>query len=226
MVKIGFDHKWFYWMNLCVESVDYYVLVNGETIGLIILGHGLRQGDPLSLYLFIIYAEGISSLICDAEAQNNILGTRICSGAPPVSHLFFDDDCFLLFRAEENQTQILKDILLKYEVASGQSISLPKSKIFYSQNVAEARKNVITHIIGVRAVLGAGKYLGLPSMIGWESNAAFAYIKDRVWQTINSWSSKFLSKAGREVMIKSVLQAISSYIMSIFQLPSTLINSI
>ena len=63
-------------------------------------------------------------------------------------------------------------------------------------------------------------------MVGRDRNATFAFIKDRVWKKINSWSSKYLSKAGREVMIKSVLQAIPSYVMSIFQLPPTLINTI
>jgi len=63
---------------------------------------------------------------------------------------------------------------------SSQSISFPKSEIFYCWNVAETRKNAITHILGVRAVLGTGKYLGLPSMIVRDRNATFSYIKDRV----------------------------------------------
>jgi len=63
-------------------------------------------------------------------------------------------------------------------------------------------------------------------MIGRDRKATFAYIKDRVWHKINSWSGKWLSKAGREVMIKSVLQSIHTYVMSIFQLPATLIDSI
>lgn len=87
-------------------------------------------------------------------------------------------------------------------------------------------KHHATSILQVRAVMGTGKYLGLPSMIGRDRTSTFAYIKDRVWQKINSWSSKCLSKAGHEVMIKSVLQAILSYVMSIFQLPSTLITTI
>jgi len=101
-------------------------------VGPIIPGFGLRQGDPLSPYLFIICAEGLSSLIRDAEEKNNILGTRVCKSAPPFSHLLFVDDCFIFFRAEENQAQVMKDILLMYEAASGQSISLPKSEIFFS----------------------------------------------------------------------------------------------
>jgi hypothetical protein len=120
----------------------------------------------------------------------------------------------------------MKNILNTYEAASGQAISLPKSEILYSRNVPDALKNSITNILAVRAVLGTGKYLGMPSMIGRDRTATFAYIKDRVWQRINSWSCKCLSKAGHEVMIKSVLQAIPSYVMSMFQLPSTLITTI
>jgi len=63
-------------------------------------------------------------------------------------------------------------------------------------------------------------------MVGRVRNATFAYIKNRVWQKINSWSSKCLSKAGCEVMIKSVMQAIPLYVMSIFQLSTTLVNNI
>jgi len=105
----------------------------------------------------------------------------------------------------------MKSILATYELASGQAISLPKSEIYCSRNVPDGLKTTITNILGVQAVFGIGKYLGLPSMIGRDRKATFAYIKDRVWQKINSWSGKCLSKAGREVMIKSVLQAIPAY---------------
>ena len=54
----------------------------------------------------------------------------------------------------------------------------------------------------------------------------FGFIKDRIWDKINSWSNKCLSKAGREVMIKSILQSIPSYIMSIFLLPNKLVDAI
>jgi hypothetical protein len=80
--------------------------------------------------------------------------------------------------------------------------------------------------MGVRQVLGTGTYLGLPSMVGRSKRATFAYIKDRIWRKINSWRSRPLSKAGKEVMIKSVLQAIPAYVMSIYLLPDSLINEI
>jgi len=78
---------------------------------------------------------------------------------------------------------------------------------YYLKNL----KNTITNILGVQVVLGTSKYLGLPSMIGRDRKATFAYIKDRVWQKINFWSGKCLSKAGREVMIK-ICFAVYSYL--------------
>jgi len=99
----------------------------------------------------------------------------------------------------------MKHILTTYEATSGQAISLPKYEIVYNINVQEPLQQSITNILGVRVVLGTGKYLGLPSMVGRSKKATFSFIKDWVWQKISSWSSKCLSKAGREVMIKSVL---------------------
>jgi len=74
----------------------------------------------------------------------------------------------------------MKNILSLYEAASGQAISLPKSEIYCSRNVPDPLKQTLSDIVGVQAVLGTGKYLGLPSMVGRDQNATFAYMKDRV----------------------------------------------
>lgn len=87
-------------------------------------------------------------------------------------------------------------------------------------------QNNITSILEVRAVLGTGKYLCLPSMIGRSKKETFNFIKDRGWHKINGWSSKCLLKVGREIMIKYVLQSIPSYVMSVFLLPTTLVYEI
>jgi hypothetical protein len=80
--------------------------------------------------------------------------------------------------------------------------------------------------MGVRHVLGTGIYLGMPSMIGRSKKSTFAYIKDRIWKKINSWRSRPISKAGKEVMIKSILQAVPTYVMSIYILPDATVNEI
>jgi hypothetical protein len=80
--------------------------------------------------------------------------------------------------------------------------------------------------MGVRHVLGTDNYLGLPSMIGRKKKEVFAYIKDRIWNHINSWRGRSLSRAGKEVMIESILKAIPTYVMSIYLIPKSTVKDI
>ncbi|GAU35387.1 hypothetical protein TSUD_160380 [Trifolium subterraneum] len=224
--RMGFTHKWIHWMMLCVSSVNYSVLVNFEKVGPIFPGRGLRQDDPLSPYLFILVTEGLTTLIKNSVARGDLQGVKICRGAPLVSHLLFADDCFLFCRSTLEETNHLMSILKTYEDASGQEINMAKSEVFFSRNINMAAQEDLSRIMGVRHVLGTGTYLGLPSMIGRKKKETFAYVKDRIWKRINSWRGRALSRAGKEVMIKSVLQAIPSYVMSIYLLPESTIKEI
>jgi ribonuclease HI len=226
LVRMGFSDTWVQWMMLCVSSVNYSALVNFEKVGPIHPGRGLRQGDPLSPYLFIMVAEGLTSLIKKAVASGDLHGVKICRGAPMVSHLLFADDCFIFCRSNLSETKKLMEILKIYENASGQEINLSKSEIFFSRNISRAAQEDLSNLLGVRHVMGTGIYLGVPSMVGRSKKATFAYIKDRIWRKINSWRSRPLSKAGKEVMIKSVLQAIPLYVMSIYIIPDATVNEI
>jgi hypothetical protein len=111
-----------------MESVHYQVLVNGESVGPLKPMRGLRQGDPLSPYIFIICAEGLSSLIKKSEAREEFHGIKVCRGALLLTHLLFVDDCFLFCRADGNECIKLKEILKTYEEVSGQAINLRKKK--------------------------------------------------------------------------------------------------
>jgi hypothetical protein len=115
-------------------------------------------------------------------------------------------------------------ILKTYEEASGQEINMSKSEVFFSRNLSRAAQEDLSRVMGVRHVLGTGKYLGLPSMVGRRKKETFGYVKDRIWKKINSWRGRALSKAGKEVMVKSVLQAIPSYVMSVYLIPETRIK--
>ncbi|GAU27412.1 hypothetical protein TSUD_356480 [Trifolium subterraneum] len=114
-----------------------------------------------------------------------------------------------------SETRKIMEILKTYEDASGQEINLSKSEIFFSRNISLSAQNDLAELMGVTHVMGTGTNLGVPSMVGRSKKATFAYIKDRIWRKINSWRSRPLSKAGKEVMIKSVLQAIPSYPMDV-----------
>jgi hypothetical protein len=210
MEKLGFCEKWISWMMMCITSVEYHVLFNGDRIGPITPARGLRQGCPLSPYLYIICAEGLSSLIRHHGLGGKIHDMRVCKTAPPVSHLLFADDSFLFCKATMAEANYLKDILLCYEAASGQALNFSKSAIAFSKNT---KPDVITSLhncLEVSRNIGSGTYLGLPSMVGRNKKSIFNYIKDRVWRKCQSWSARSLSRASKEVLIKSVAQAIPS----------------
>lgn len=92
---------------MCVSSVSYKVKVNGECTDVIVPQCGLRQGDPLSPYLFLIVAEGFSALLNKAEAAGALKGIRICNGAPSFNHLLFADDSLVLMKASQESATSL-----------------------------------------------------------------------------------------------------------------------
>lgn len=111
MEALGFDVKSVCLIMLCVTSGSYNIQING---GRVTLTHGLRQGDPLSLYLFIICAAGFSLLLQQAQVQGNIHGCRVARNAPAISHLFFANDS-LLFLKPICKKQSDKRVLANYE---------------------------------------------------------------------------------------------------------------
>jgi hypothetical protein len=88
MRKLGFVDHWVQMAMTCVHTVSFSVLINEQLHGNITPSKGIRQGDPLSSYFFIIYAEGLSSLLNQAKVDKGITGLSITRGATRISHLF------------------------------------------------------------------------------------------------------------------------------------------
>ncbi|XP_075655057.1 uncharacterized protein LOC142625254 [Castanea sativa] len=118
------------------------------------------------------------------------------------------------------------DLLSLYEEVSGQKINREKTSLFFSKVVIEANRQIIKGILGVCEIHHYEKYLGLPSLTGRGKKASFNYLKEKVWRKLQGWKGKLLSQAGREVLIKVVIQAISTYAMGCFKLPLGLCNEI
>ena len=130
MEKLGFDNRWITLVSSCIRSVSFSVLVNGEPHGNFTPNRGLRQGDPLSPYLFLLCAKGLHSLIQQVEISGSIKGVSLCSVGPKVSHLFFADDSLLFCRANSQEASSIMEILKQYKEASGQQINREKIQLF------------------------------------------------------------------------------------------------
>ena len=219
MEKMGFHPRWVGWIMECIKSVTYSVLINGEPKGHIIPTRGIRQGDPLSPYLFLLCSEGLTSLIEQAVNERHIEGFSLCKHGPKISHLFFADDSLLFCRARVEDVIKIQEILGKYEVASGQKINFDKTTIFFRKNVPMSTKEQVQNLLRVPEIKEYEKYLGLPAVVGRNKRASLNYIKDRVWGKLQGWKEKLLSQAGKEVLLKAVVQAIPTFAMSCFRLP-------
>jgi hypothetical protein len=119
MLRMGFDVRWIYLIMQCVTSVQYSVIINGSPVGKIRPSRGIRQGDPISPYLFIICAEALSALIMRAERSGAISSVPSSLSMPKISHLFFVDDNILFCKSNAVEWRRLMQILGIYENASG-----------------------------------------------------------------------------------------------------------
>ncbi|KAF5443558.1 hypothetical protein F2P56_036105, partial [Juglans regia] len=222
MLKMGFAYGFVQLVMKCVTTVIFSVLINGEPHGPILPTRGLRQGDSLSPYLFLLCTEGLTALLIDAERNNLVWGLKVCRGAPVVSHLLFADDSIIFCKADVQTTRNLQGVLEKYEAASGQKVNKEKTVVVFSKNVDAGKQRELLSLWGVRTFQQYDKYLGLPNLVGRSKSLAFVDIKRRVWNKLQSWKEKLLSQGGREILIKAVALSIPSYAMSCFQLPLSL----
>ena len=207
---------------MCITSVYYSVLINGESNGEIIPSRGIHQRDLLSPFLFLLCAESLSAMLQREERLGNIKGISICRGAPRLSHLFFADDSIIFCRANMSECQRVWDVLHDYEAASGQKINKDKNSLFFNKNIGTSTQAEIKNLFGAQVIKQHERYLGLPSLIGQRKKKAFNRIKDQLGQKIAGWKGKLLSSAGKEVLIKAVAQATPTYTMSCFKLPDSL----
>jgi len=103
MEHMGFDARWIQWIMTCVSSVSFSVLINGSP-RMITPARGIRQGDPMSPYLFILCAEVLSHMLQQAEKKRHIQGIKICDKGPAITHLLFaNDSLFFMLTYPRNQ---------------------------------------------------------------------------------------------------------------------------
>ncbi|CAM8948389.1 unnamed protein product [Rhodiola kirilowii] len=217
--KMGFPARWINLVMECVRTVKYKVKFNDGFIEIPQPERGLRQGDPLSPYLFLLCSEWLSSKLEADTRDRRLRGVRICRGAPVVSHLFFADDSIFFLKASRQNAHRIKRVLEEYEFISGQKINLGKSEVVFSRNTRSEEREEIARILEVSVAEAHTRYLGLPISFNHNRTEMFRYLVDSTWRKVLGWKEMQLSAAGKEVMIKAVLQSIPQYAMMCYKIP-------
>lgn len=217
--KMGFAERLVQLVLQCVTSVSYRIIHGQNNMGPIQPRRGIRQGDPLSPYLFILCAEGLSALIRRNEERKWISGIKVCNKAPSITHMLFADDSYMYCKASEEEAFRVLNMLQVFQNASGQKVNKAKSSVFFSMNTSTECCTKVCEALQMVEADERSTYLGLSNTMGRNKSITLGFLKDKVNKRVASWDGKLISKGGKEALIKSVAQMLPSYAMSVFLLP-------
>lgn len=210
----------------CISTSKMRVLWNGETLEEFTPSRGIRQGDPISPYLFVLCIEKFFQMINVAIEKDEWRPISLVRGGPRIFHLAFVDDVLLFTEASEDQVLLIKHILDLFCKFSRKKVSERKSSIFFSKNVDGGMKNHLCRVSGFQNTEDIGKYLGVPILHDRVSRHSFQFILDKVDKMLSNWKAKMLSFVGRLTLTKSVIQAFPTYVMQSSLIPRHLCDDI
>ncbi|XP_057419026.1 uncharacterized protein LOC130713258 [Lotus japonicus] len=223
---IGLDDHMCSLIMQCVSSCRYQVCFNGDRTDSFIPHRGLRQGDPLSPYLFVLCMERLAHKINDAITDGGWKPVRLSRNGPPISHLFFADDLLLFGEASMEQMETVMTCLGDFCSASGMKVSIAKTRMMISSNVGTHVASQLSHVAGVALTSDLGRYLGVPLVHKRVTATNYQYILDRTQRRLSSWRTHVLNFAGRVTLTKSVIAALPTYCMQTDLLPKVVCNKL
>ncbi|XP_021751699.1 uncharacterized protein LOC110717342 [Chenopodium quinoa] len=222
----GFPPYWIHLIMQCVSTVSYQVLVNGAPSESFRPQCGLRQGDPLSPYLFVLCMEVLSAMLRKAEMEELFHGIKISRGAPSISHLFFADDSLLFFHVSPTSYEQVMNVLSEFCAISGQMLNMQKSFVKFSPNTPEDYRAYLSKCLQLRSESRFGTYLGLPVDLGRSKCSEFGFLVDKVAKRLEVFAALHLSPAAKLIIINSVLLASFNHILSVFQIPDSICSRV
>ncbi|XP_061993910.1 uncharacterized protein LOC133711840 [Rosa rugosa] len=210
----------------CITSPSFQVILNGDLSDKFSAGRGVRQGDPLSPYIFVLCMEKLSHLIHSATEVGQWKPIQSSQSGPLVSHLFFADDIILFAEASTTQAKVLKKCMDLFCSLSGQTVNFEKSKIYVSPNVRNNLAKSISRTCGSPLTKDLGKYLGMPLLHSRLTKHTYSEMVDKVHSRLAGWKCKTLSMAGRLTLINSVTASIPIYTMQTAKIPISTCDSL
>jgi hypothetical protein len=221
LTQLGFSPVFINWILQCVTTVSSSVIVNGGKTKQFIPTRGLRQGDPLSPYLFILCQEMLSRLVDQQFNLGNISSVKMNPSGPAITQVIFADNMMIFAKANRREVRILNDCLETYCLWSGQAINRDKSGIIFSKAVHQDTKRWIKSELQMKKLALDVFYLGTPVFSSKSKTKDFKFLITRLASKLQGWRCKALSWAGRRTLIQSIAQALPTYSFSTADLPVT-----
>ena len=223
--EMGFGVKWRRWIEACITTPRVSILFNGNPCKPFKMGRGVRQGDPLSPFLFVLVAEVLNKLLMKAESIGLFRGLKVGRRGEIVTHLQFADDTLLFCEANEEYLRNIKNILLCFQEFSGLAVNYSKSGLLVLGK-DETWANQVADQLGCQLIKLPFTYLGVPLGANMRKISSWQTVVDKIQDRLNCWKGTCISRAGRLVLIKAVLQSLPIYYLSLFKMPSQVAQEI
>jgi hypothetical protein len=204
--RCGFGEKWCSGIKHCILSACFSVLINGVPSGFFGSSRGVRQGDPLSPFLFVLVMQAFSRMLGAFTSRGLILGFSVGTSEPDrvtVSHLLFADDTLIFCGANASQIRHIGALLVCFEAVAGLKVNLSKSVLVPVGQVDNVDQ--LAGLLGCRSGVVPLKYLGLPLGASFKLKVMWVGLEDLMSRWLAPWKRLYLSKEGMVTLIKSTL---------------------
>ncbi|MFS7958360.1 putative RNA-directed DNA polymerase [Helianthus anomalus] len=225
MAQLGFPQRWCLWIYGILSSARSAVLVNGSPTFEFGCSKGMRQGDPISPFLFIIVMEAFTSMIRRASRVGALRGIVLPNNGPVLTHLLYADDCVLMGEWARNNVKNVVLLLRCFYLCSGLKINMSKSSIFgigVENGDVEAMASILKCKVGETPFAHLGIMVGakMSRVVNWK------FVFDLFEARLSLWKASMLSIGGRVTLIKAVLESIPNYYLSLFKAPASVLNGL
>ncbi|XP_010530574.2 PREDICTED: uncharacterized protein LOC104807150 isoform X3 [Tarenaya hassleriana] len=212
------------WIEVCISTPKFSISVNGDLAGYFKGRKGLRQGDPLSPYLFIMAMEILSRMLDRSIMEGKIQPHYRCK-SPLISHLSFADDIIIFSKGDVQSLMEVKRVLHDFSNLSGLQINPEKSELFLA-GCSIDEQIAISTAVGIGMGHLPVRYLGVPLSPTRLSKTDYLPLLQKVKSKLTNWQTKFLSSMGKIQLITTVIYGLVNSWSMTFLLPKYLLKEI
>lgn len=220
----GFPPSMCKWIEACIKSAKFTILFNGAGDGFLRPTRGLKQGCAMSPYLFILAMDPLARWLNLKIKQEALKGLKVAPTSQPLSCSMFADDLLLMGKLTNTEVESMAETLQSFCQASGMRINNSKSKVWFSNTVHVQEQPIFYQYFDVQPTAADENYLGCPVTI--TGSGSFDYLIQKFETRLNSWKARFLTHAGRLILLKAVLESMPVYAMGTVILPAKVITKL
>ena len=225
LTAFGFSHDWVKWIGNLISLAFFSIRVNGSPSDTFHPSRGLRQGDPLSPFLFILLAEGLGRILKAQQRTGELKGLHPHNSQNSQTHQQFVDDTLLMGIASVREARVIKKTLEEFHQANDLDINKGKSQLFLFNTQIEMKRDII-RMLGFTEGHLPSKFLGAPLVEGTPKDRQWKELLDKMESKLRNWTYRALNFPARLTLVKAILQAMPTYLFSVLAAPKVILKCI